>query len=184
MPDANIQIDESAQHFVIIREALVTELEKIQEVSKYLTDLTRQHFDPSVVEGWEGNDTGTAYFKNRLANEQKNGLFLVALDGMKYVGYMNAIERTSESYRTPVKCAALENIVVLPEYQRKGIGKKMIEIFASWCRDRGIQKVSNGTLSRNQNALQFFHKLGFIDYDVTLEMCLVPKATTPVPQQQ
>lgn len=183
MPDNNVTIDAAAQHFVIIREALTNEADKIEELNTYLNDLSRQHFDASIVEGWSTSEAGKSFFQTRLANENKNGIFLVALDGLKYVGYMNAIERQSESYRVPVKCAVLENIMVLPEYQHKGVGKKMMEIFSSWCRDRGVQKVSTGTFIRNTNALGFFRHIGFIDYDVTLEICLVPKVTPQADQQ-
>ncbi len=177
----NVQLEPGSQHFVIIREALATEIDKVQELNKYMIDLARQHFDPTITEGWSSADAGHTYFANRLTNENKNGLFLVALDGQKYVGYMNAIEKPSESYRVPVKCAALENIMILPEYQHKGIGRKMMEIFSGWCRDRQIQKISVSTFIRNTNAIQFLRHIGFVDYDVTLELCLVPKAAPQVP---
>lgn len=173
MTNTNVQLEEGSQHFVIIREALTTEAEKISDLSTYLNDLTRQHFDMTQLEGWSTSDAGKAYFQNRL--EDKNGIFLVALDGMKYVGFLNGIERKSESYRIPVKSAVLENIMVLPEYQHKNVGKKMMEIFFNWCRERQIQKVSTSIFLRNTNAFQFFHHLGFNDYDITMELCLVPK---------
>ncbi len=176
MTDVNVPLDEATQHFVIIREALATEIDKVQELNKYMIDLARQNFDPTILEGWSAADGGHTYFANRLTNENKNGLFLVALDGQKYVGYMNAIERPSETYRTPVKCAALENIMILPEFQHKGIGKKMMEIFSGWCRDRGVQKISVSTFIKNTNAIQFLRHIGYIDYDITLELCLTPKA--------
>lgn len=176
MVNTNVPLDEGSQHFVIIREALTTDIDKIQELNTYLNDLSRQHFDVSMLEAWSHSVAGKNYFTQRITNETKKGLFLVALDGQKYVGYMNALERESESYRISVRCAVLENIMVLPEYQLKGIGKKMMDIFIEWCRNRGVQKISTSAFMRNTNAIAFYRHLGFVDYDVTLEMCLAPKA--------
>jgi len=63
--------------------------------------------------------------------------------------------------------AWIELIGILPEYQHKGIGKKMAEAWKERCRKRGVKKVHVLVNWRDWWMLSFFESLGFCRGDLT-----------------
>ena len=63
--------------------------------------------------------------------------------------------------------AWIELIGILPEYQHKGIGKKMVEAWKERCRKKGIKKVHVMVNWRDWWMLSFFESLGFFRGDLT-----------------
>ncbi|MCX7996454.1 MAG: GNAT family N-acetyltransferase [Patescibacteria group bacterium] len=173
------------KHFVIIRRAHQSELEKVCELNKYLNGLNHQKFDPTIMPEWSTSAEGRQYFTDRLTDPL--GLFLVAVDVDRFVGYLNANIFEGENYRIPAKCAELENMMVIPEFQHKGIGSKLIEVFFNWCRDQGIVRIKVSVYCKNTDAIAYYKHLGFQDYYMTLEMPTPPasditiSAETPAP---
>ena len=69
--------------------------------------------------------------------------------------------------------AWIELIGIHPEYQRKGIGKKMIEAWKERCRKKGIRKLHIMINWRDWWLLSFFESIGFsrgdlIDFQLEL----------------
>ncbi len=58
-------------------------------------------------------------------------------------------------------CAYLMQLYVLPEYQKKGIGKSLIKYLFIKLKDIGYKRVVLNTLEDNLNARAFYEKLGF-----------------------
>jgi N-acetylglutamate synthase-like GNAT family acetyltransferase len=72
-----------------------------------------------------------------IGGEVENSV--VVEDNGRIVGFILA-----RSVRSPVELsnvAWIELIGILPEYQRRGIGKRMIEAWKDLCRQKGIKKV-------------------------------------------
>jgi ribosomal protein S18 acetylase RimI-like enzyme len=53
------------------------------------------------------------------------------------------------------------HINILPEYQRKGIGSRMIERFEKQMLNSGVTGIHLGTSSRNVKAIPFYEKHGY-----------------------
>lgn len=53
------------------------------------------------------------------------------------------------------------HINLIPEYQRMGIGSRLIHHFANHLKGLGVEGVHLQTSSYNQKAVPFYHKLGF-----------------------
>jgi GNAT superfamily N-acetyltransferase len=176
----------STQHIVIIRKAVPAEVDKIAELNRYLFDLSKQNFDPSLRQSWQDTDEVNKYFRDVF--DDPNALFIVAVDEDKLVGYLSGRIRNMDSYREMVPSAELENMMVLPEYQRKGIGGKLLDTFLSWCKVNGIRNVAASVYAKNTSGLDFYKHKGFESYDMTLEITLPPAtpeeiaaATAPIP---
>ena len=62
-------------------------------------------------------------------------------------------------------CSLCENeielIAVLSDYQRQGIGRRLIETCVAECRERGLKKLRIKTQGSNRRARNFYEKLGF-----------------------
>lgn len=96
---------------------------------------------------------------------------IVAEVGDKIVGFV--LGRVVSSPTELRDVAWIELIGILPEYQRKGIGKRMIEAWKKACRKKGIKKVHIMINWRDWWLLSFLESIGFsrgdlIDFQMEL----------------
>jgi GNAT superfamily N-acetyltransferase len=54
----------------------------------------------------------------------------------------------------------LEDVFVLPEYRRQGVGKALMTAVAKIARDRGCGRLEWSVLDWNQNAIDFYQRFG------------------------
>ena len=90
-----------------------------------------------------------------------NGAVLCALLDNKLVG---ATMVGHDGHRGAVYYLGVE-----PEYQKSGIGLKLIEACEDWVRARNIPKINLLVRKENQGVLDFYQNLGFAD---TNSICL------------
>ena len=149
---------------VEIRKANINDLKEIQMLNHKLFEKEKKEFDSTLDCSWPLGEEGTQYFKDRI---EKNGLALIAEDEGKIIGYLVGAKTEIESYREKNSIAELENMVVLEEYRSKGIGTKLTNEFLNWAKNFDIIKVKAS--AQNKKGINFYRKLGFLDYDITLE---------------
>ena len=90
---------------------------------------------------------------------------VVAEAGDKIVGFV--LGRVVGSPTELRSVAWIELIGILPDYQRKGIGKRMVEAWKQRCRKKGIRKVHVMVNWRDWWMLSFFESLGFCRGELT-----------------
>ena len=90
---------------------------------------------------------------------------IVAEAGDKIVGFV--LGRVVGSPTELSNVAWVELLGILPEYQRKGIGRKMVETWKERCRKKGIKKVHVMVNWRDWWMLSFFESLGFSRGELT-----------------
>ncbi|WP_295614087.1 GNAT family N-acetyltransferase [Chamaesiphon sp. GL140_3_metabinner_50] len=54
----------------------------------------------------------------------------------------------------------LEDVFVLPEYRRQGVGKALMTAVVKTARDRGCGRLEWSVLDWNQNAIEFYQRFG------------------------
>jgi N-acetylglutamate synthase-like GNAT family acetyltransferase len=81
------------------------------------------------------------------------------------VGFI--LGRIARSPTALLDVAWIELIGILPEYSRKGIGRKLVEAWKEHCRQKGIRKVHVMINWRDWLMLSFFESLGFSRGDLT-----------------
>ena len=107
------------------------------------------------VEHWYKDDWNGKLEKqrNRIINPPENQSFFIAKEDGKVVGVCRIMKHADKNQ--------LQAIYVLPEYQRKGIGKML------WNRALEIMDLNKDTIVQvadyNKKAIDFYKKLGFID---------------------
>ena len=90
---------------------------------------------------------------------------IVAEVGDKIVGFvLGRVVRSPTELRSVVW---IELIGILPEYQHKGVGRKMVEAWKERCRKKGINKVHVMVNWRDWWMLSFFQSLGFSRGELT-----------------
>ena len=79
--------------------------------------------------------------------------FLVAEVKGKVIGYVMAYSRDEEG--------EIVSISVMPEFRRKGIGRKLMEEAIEYLKGKGVTKVGLEVRKGNEEAIDFYERLGF-----------------------
>lgn len=91
--------------------------------------------------------------RNRMIDSSKNGDFFIAREGNDVVGVCHIVKHADKNQ--------LQAIYILPEHQRKGIGKML------WNKALEIVDPNKDIIVQvatyNKKAIDFYKKLGFVD---------------------
>jgi len=126
----------------------------------------KTNIDIKIVKNWAVDDIVELYKaggwwkehydKNSILSLIKGSFaFAVAVDKTngKTVGMGRVLsDSVSDAY--------LQDIVILPEYRKKGIGKKLILSLVDFCKEKGVTWIA---LISEPNQEQVYKKLGFKD---------------------
>ena len=94
-------------------------------------------------------------FKDRLCNiAEKDGERLGAV-------FAWSNKRSKLSWSTFPKTAYLDNIIVLPEYRRQGVGTALLQAAKEWAKDTGHAYMDAKILVENDTSLKLFQSAGF-----------------------
>ena len=104
---------------IIIRFATPSDLKEVQRLNLKLFEKEKKEFDPLLDPDWVFGEKGTEYFSKRIA--EHDDCVLIAMEEKKVVGYLCGTCKLGEEYRRLPPFAELENMMVLEEYQSKGI---------------------------------------------------------------
>jgi ribosomal protein S18 acetylase RimI-like enzyme len=91
--------------------------------------------------------------REHFANPPANQKFVVAKEGGKVIGLCSLLRLE--------KCNKLSTIYILPQYQGKGIGRRLREAVVPFLDQEKDTTVSVAIY--NKNAIAFYEKLGFVD---------------------
>ena len=59
-------------------------------------------------------------------------------------------------------------MLVKDEYRGYGIGKSLINNFKEYCKTKDISNIKVVASYKNKNAIEFYRKNGFEEFDITL----------------
>lgn len=149
-----------------IRKATIKDLKKIQELNLELFKKEHKEFDKTLNCKWTFGKKGTSYFKERI---EKDGLALVAEVDGKIVGYLVGGKAEVKSYRTATSICELENMMILEKYRNLKIGTKLVEEFLKWTEQKKFEIIEVSASSKNLKGIDFYKKMGFEEYSITLE---------------
>ena len=153
--------------YIIIKKATIENLNEIQELNNQLFELEYNNFDSSLKVGWPFEKEGIEYFSDMLNNQ----VVFIALVDNSVVGYLAGSINVESSYVTK-SLAELDNMFILENYRKYGIGTKLVNEFKKYCLNIGIQEIKVTASTRNNNAIKFYKNNGFEDFEVTFKMKL------------
>ena len=61
-------------------------------------------------------------------------------------------------------------MLVTEECRGTGVGRKLINNFKEYCKSRNINNIKVVASFKNKDAVSFYHKNGFEDFNLTLTM--------------
>lgn len=148
-----------------IRKATIKDLKKIQKLNYKLFQFEKE-FSKSYDFDWPYSKDGTKYFKKRLTKD--NGIVLVAQENNKIIGYICGYV-TSLSYRKPAQIAEIDNMYILKNYRRAGIGTKLVKEFEKRAKEKGAKRIKVGAIYKNKLGKNFYLRHGFKIHSIKLE---------------
>ena len=149
-----------------IRQANTKDIEKIQKLNKELF-IHDSAFDKTLNIDWPLSEKGHEYFRDLISKD--GNVCFIAEDETNPVGYVAC--STKDTCNTD-KWLELENMEIVEEYRKNGIGSKLIDEVKKWAKEKGFQKMYVSAYFGNTNAISFYKKNGFSEYDLGLSMTL------------
>jgi diamine N-acetyltransferase len=142
------------------REAKVTDFHQMIEIYKELDEIhTLEH--PEMFIEPEGDVRPLEYIQDQVDADDKY-LVLAELNN-QIIGFAECVVMESSSF--PVlkkrKWVELNSLVVLKEYQSKGVGKILLNCVTKWSREKGINRIELKVFTFNSSASEFYFKAGF-----------------------
>ena len=150
---------------ITIRCASLNDIELIQKLNYKLFELEKENFDSTLILDWPLSEEGKKYFEELINNEY----VIVAIKGEDVIGYFAGSINEKGSYEL-IQYGEINNMLVDDKYRGLGIGKQLINKFKEYCKDKNITNLKVVTSAKNKNAIEFYRKQGFNDFDITLTM--------------
>ncbi len=112
----------------------------------YIIKLTLKEYIDSLW-GWN-EDVEHLFFKEEMTEENA---FIIKVDNER-IGYLSLLRKKDE--------VEVENLLLLPKFQNKGLGRGIIKNLIEECR-KEEKKLVLKTFKANKRANKFYRKLGF-----------------------
>ena len=148
---------------IVIRRASLEDLNIIQELNNSLFKLEKENYDSTLVNDWPLSEEGKEYFTDLI----KNHYVIVAILDNNIVGYLAGSIEEKGSY-VEVQYGEINNMIIDDKYRGYGIGKSLINNFKEYCKSNNIENIKVVASYKNRNAIEFYRKNGFEEFDVTL----------------
>lgn len=150
---------------LLIRKANINDLSYIQELNNNLFDLELENYDPTLVKDWAISNDGKMYFEDLI----NNNFVVVALLDDEIVGYLAGTINEKGSYEN-IQYGEINNMFIKDSCRGYGVGKSLVNEFKKHCKENNINNLIVTASSKNLNAINFYKKNGFEDFNLTLTM--------------
>lgn len=147
-----------------ITKATIKDLDGILALNFDLFKKEYKENDKSLDLNWTYKQ-GKKYFSAQI----KNGFIEIVKSENMIVGYICGGLCKGASYRKKAVYAELENMIIDKRFRRKSLGQKLVTDFLKWCKNKKVNYISVTASANNKTAIKFYQKMGFKDYDLTLE---------------
>lgn len=126
--------------------------------------------DVTLDTHWPMSVEGVEYYMKSLMDPEK--LVLISEDDQrKPLGYIIATSVNKWRYRK-VKTGELENMYVVPNARRQGVGGALINEVKLWLKTKGVDRMYVSAYSNNIQAIDFYQANGFSSTETGLEVTL------------
>ena len=122
--------------------------------------------EPTLPKGEAMADRYLAHVLDRRAGGA--GRIFVSEEGGAVVGFVGVLARVVPEPDETQAYAYVSDLVVLPAYRRRGIGRALLERAEAYARGEGARVLRVGVLAKNEAAARLYRSLGFGDYTIQL----------------
>ena len=151
---------------VNLRRATIKDLKIIQELNLGLFDYEMENDFDTYIHGWSMGQISAEYFAELIQNEY----VILAEANEKIVGYLAGSIYRDETYSYYEGLTAeVDNMFILEEYRKFGIGSKLMNSFFDWAKENGAKRALVTASIGNESTIKFYEKHGFEKLNITLK---------------
>ena len=147
---------------ITIRKATIEDVSAIIELWKELMDFSKEY-----DEHWSRFEHGHENFAELLRSHIADDAFciLVAELGEDIIGYCFAeICQCNPRLFEIKEYGHISNVVVTEEHRREGVGEKLLQETRKWLSAKGVHRIEACVSVFNEQAKEFWAKMGYIPY--------------------
>ncbi|MCR9173494.1 MAG: GNAT family N-acetyltransferase [bacterium] len=143
------------------------DFEILAELNAQVQTWHHAHY-PDVFKKYDANAV-TAFFKQQLNNVDSYAFLATYEDQL--CGYILCIqkERSENPFQFEERYLLVDQIGVLPEFQRMGIAQLLMKEAESLANELGCDSLQLNHWLENENASQFFQDAGFVAYNIQMK---------------
>lgn len=145
----------------VIRPATLNDIPQIVAIWR---ELARQHasLDPAFATSDRWQEEYRQFVRGLMWRD--DALAVVAVEGEQVVGY--AVGRISmlPGFFARRRRGYIHDVVVRRDRRRRGIGRRLVDALCQWMAEAGASSVELAVASRNEEAVAFWERLGFVTY--------------------
>lgn len=155
-----------------IKKATISNLKDILRLNIDLFKKGYKEYDKSLNLKWTYSNEGKKYFKDRII--KNDGFVEIAINSKtnKIIGYLCGGLSKRKTYRKDTEYAELENMIIDKKFRSSGLGGMLVKDFINWCKKNKVKYVSVVACAQNIKGIKFYRRMGFKDYNLTLERIL------------
>ena len=112
-----------------------------------------------IIPSKDNCDKWINHIRENLA--KKKHILLVARVEAGVVGFVSATYSSDFPLKVSQPFGRLNNLYVLPEYRRKGIGTRLVNECLKKMKDSSVKTIRLNVVKDNQPAINLYEKLGF-----------------------
>lgn len=117
---------------------------------------------------WPYSQQGVGYYKESLVDTKKC-VFIAEDTDKNSLGYIMGSSVNKFRYRN-VRTGELENMFVVSNWRRRGVGKALVGELRRWMKAKGVDRMYVSAYAKNEDAIRFYDSCGFDLWEVGLEM--------------
>lgn len=152
---------------VLIRKGNIKDLAIIQKLNQELFDFELP-WHSTYNRDWPYQERGIQFFTDRL--NEKDGIIFIAFENDRPIGYLCGGWLRSYTFRKEELFSQLDNMFIQQGFRNKGVGKKLLNEFIKWSKEKGVSIIRVDAVYENINALEFYRKNKFKDHSIILEL--------------
>lgn len=149
---------------IIVREVITADVETLQKIGRqtffetFAEANSKENMDKYLEEGFS---------KEKLISEleDENTEFYFATLNNEVIGYLKLNFGDSQTELKNDKALEIERIYVLKEFHGKKVGQILYEKAIKVARDKKSEFVWLGVWEKNERAISFYKKNGFVEFD-------------------
>ncbi len=119
-------------------------------------------FTELVLELWPDANFDEEYHHYQSVIGSTNELCYLVRERETYIAFIHvSIRNDYVEGATEFPVAYIEGLYVKPRYQKRGIGKELVNAGAAWGRQKGCRQFASDAEFTNETSIDFHRKIGF-----------------------
>ncbi|CAH0210669.1 GNAT family N-acetyltransferase [Peribacillus simplex] len=144
-----------------IKKCTLEDSRKLQEISYETFNETFKHQNsPENMNAYLEKAFNLKQLEKELSNISSQ-FFFVYFDN-EVAGYLKVNTNDAQSEEMGAESLEIERIYIKKKFQKHGLGKYLLNIAMEIAMERNKKKIWLGVWEKNENAISFYKKLGFV----------------------